>query len=111
MPENSAAQRPWLPKSRSIARPSAAEGWAFWPKLSKYVKDHGVPGEQLLALQAVDPVAGRRRRIEGRELGGNLVQPVHRPDIVIVVVADEQFLRKTRHVPQVGRLGRKPPLR
>jgi hypothetical protein len=65
------------------------------------VQDHGIGGNQLLALQPVEQEARRFGEIESRELLLNKVQPLYRPAIVVIVVADDQLLR---HALYAGRI-------
>src|SRR5262249_11898386 len=73
------------------------------------VQDHGIGGDQLLTLEAVDEKAGRGRRIEPGELLLDQVEALHGAAIVVLVVADDQALRHAAHAGRIAgqRLGLK----
>jgi hypothetical protein len=55
------------------------------------VQQRRVERDQLLALQAVDHMAGRGRVVERFELLGDGVEAPHRPAVVVLVMALEQL--------------------
>lgn len=56
------------------------------------MQDHRIGCDDLLALQAVDQEARHRVHIELRKLAGDRPDARDRARVVVVVVADEQFL-------------------
>jgi hypothetical protein len=58
------------------------------------VQEHGVGGNQLLALEAIDLEHGSRRKREFAELRPNGVEPLHGTAVVVLVVAANQLLRQ-----------------
>ena len=108
MPANSARQRASLPKSRSIADASAAPGRLGCAEAGEVdlVQDHRVPGDQLLALEAVERKAGRRGRGRARRARRDRAEALHRAGIVVVVVAGEQLFRQTGDGLGIERHGR-----
>jgi len=59
-----------------------------------FVEDHGIRRDQFLTLQTVDHEAGRLLVVERRKLIEDGVEPLDRAAIVILVMADEDFLRQ-----------------
>ena len=87
-------QRSRLPKSRAIASASAplARRAAAEAVEIDLVQDHRIRGDQLLALEAVDDEVRRLGKIEIGELGADRIEPLHRADVVVLVMADEDLL-------------------
>jgi len=56
------------------------------------VQDHRVHCDELLAFEPVDEKAGGLRVIELGELFVDQVEALHRPAVIILVVADDQPL-------------------
>ena len=62
------------------------------PIEEQLVQDHRIGGDQLLALQSIDEEARRAVEVEVCELLGDEVEALHRPAVVVLVVADDQLL-------------------
>ena len=56
------------------------------------MQDHGIAGNQLLALEAIDEEARRGVEVEAGQLLGYQVEALHRAAVVVLVVADDQLL-------------------
>jgi hypothetical protein len=65
------------------------------PIEEQLMQDHRVRRDQLLALQPVDDEYGGRRKIRLCQLHLDCVEALHRARVIVLVVADEQFLRHT----------------
>jgi hypothetical protein len=65
------------------------------------VQDHRIHRDELLAFEAVDEKAGGLRVIELGELFVDQVEALHRPAVIILVVADNEPLR---HAFDLGRV-------
>jgi hypothetical protein len=63
------------------------------PVEKQLVQDHGVRGDQLLALEAIDEKIRSRVEVETRELLGDEIEPLHSAAVVVLVVADDQLFR------------------
>jgi hypothetical protein len=60
----------------------------------QFMKNHRVSRDQLFAFQPVDQKARGARVIEPGELSGDRVEAVDRAGVIVLVMADEDFLRK-----------------
>ena len=56
------------------------------------MQDHGVRGNQLFALQAVDDEVRRLGKVQIGELGADHIEPLDRADVVVLVMADQDLL-------------------
>jgi hypothetical protein len=63
------------------------------------VQDHGIHRNELLALQAIHQVTGRRGEIQRIELLGDRIEPAHGAAVVVLIVTLDQFERESVQCP------------
>src|SRR5207245_1170393 len=89
-----------------IARKRIPQGWIRFALITETVKkqlmkNHGIHRDELLPLQPVDQESGRARVIEAGKLFLNEVQPLHRPAVIVLVVADDHAFRHAAHTARI----------
>jgi len=65
------------------------------------MQDHGICGDQFLTFQPIDRKHWRLGEVEFRELCCQCVEPPHSTRVIVLVMADQEFFRKTFDVLRV----------